>query len=1001
MIRPGQFLVLSFILLCCLAGNAQRWDYDNFLVKDGLPQNFIYCISQDSTGYLWAGTGKGLVRYSGSSFKTYTTADGLAEDFVSALYRDNQNRLWIGHYKGGVTLFDGEKFTTIVPTDSLSRIHSITQTGDYILLGTQQHGIHYYSRGEMGVLKSEILADQRVNTMYLDKTLHLLVGTTQGWCALRFDQTKRTLQTVVDSLSTMEVVAIAGDIRKYYLATRQDGLKVLNKQFKDQISIKLVKNELEQGMYPTSFLTGPGGVLWLGTTKGMYSVGDSTVTAIDRFPTWTVNTSYVDRSGNHWLGTAGKGLIMLPYSFTTRMEIKGTVKVLKLGVAGEYWLGTSKGLFKLVTADNSFSNSNTPKQVALPGNKEYIVTAIHRDNEGSLWLGTDSNGIFKQENGATEWKSIAWDKLIATGINHLTSDVKGNIWVSTSTEGVFILDNTGKQVDQLTTKNGLLHNNITEVYHDRHKVSWFITQGTGLACKTDSGFVYLDNKDGLSGKDLTGIIETQDGSIWIGTSGQGMFRFKNGVFSNYKKSRGLLSDYAYSIIQGKQNQFWVVSRNGIAEYDPNSDSFQTFYIFREEEQKKFKANMAIWMRDETIVVAGYNGLMTLRTDREVSKTFPSPLINDINVSGKSIPSDQKLNLEYGRYRIKFGFDAIKPSGIKDPLFQYRLNGYEPEWSNISTENFAYYTNLPSGTYELQVRCGISRFSLSPIANYSFTISKPIWKQSWFIILSIALTILLIYGIILARTISLKRANKKLEKKVSERTEKIRKQNEEIQHFTYSITHDLKTPVMNITGLIKMLIASGIPQDEHRKAILERLTGTSEHLQNNLEGLMQVIKAREAPESNKNEVIFFDQLIKELKSNTHTLIEESQATISTDFEVPSTVHNREHLYSYFYNLLTNAMKYRSPERPLIIDIIVKKEGEFIKISVQDNGLGINLEKDREKLFGMFQRIHDHASGSGIGLHLVKKIIETTGGKLEVESELNKGSTFFIYLPSHNN
>ena len=99
----------------------------------------------------------------------------------------------------------------------------------------------------------------------------------------------------------------------------------------------------------------------------------------------------------------------------------------------------------------------------------------------------------------------------------------------------------------------------------------------------------------------------------------------------------------------------------------------------------------------------------------------------------------------------------------------------------------------------------------------------------------------------------------------------------------------------------------------------------------------------------------------------------------------------------YNLITNALKYRAHEHPPLVKVRSEKKGRFLYLTVEDNGLGMDLERDGQKLFGMFKRIHDHVEGSGVGLHLIKKMIENSGGSIEVESKLGKGSVFTVALP----
>ncbi|MEM9024769.1 MAG: HAMP domain-containing sensor histidine kinase, partial [Bacteroidota bacterium] len=317
-----------------------------------------------------------------------------------------------------------------------------------------------------------------------------------------------------------------------------------------------------------------------------------------------------------------------------------------------------------------------------------------------------------------------------------------------------------------------------------------------------------------------------------------------------------------------------------------------------------------------------------------------------------------------------------------------------DWLPATNEQFADYTGLKEGAYTFEVRSVMGDQTSAP-ARFSFSVATPFWKTWWFFAALTVLAISGVYAVIAWRTYRLRRAKKQLEYEVALRTEKIRKQNEELEHFTYIVSHDLKTPVFNIGGLIEMLQATNLPPDQHRDEIFDMMHESTNHLKHNLERLMEVIKARDSG-NEPTQTIRFDKLIREVTANTHILIRDAGAKVHLDLKVAEITYNRSNLYSLLYNLLTNAIKYRAPERTPEVHIRTWKADGFIGLSLADNGLGIDLERDGEKLFGMFQRIHQQGEGTGIGLHLVKTMIENSGGHLTVESEVGKGTTFHAAL-----
>jgi signal transduction histidine kinase len=148
------------------------------------------------------------------------------------------------------------------------------------------------------------------------------------------------------------------------------------------------------------------------------------------------------------------------------------------------------------------------------------------------------------------------------------------------------------------------------------------------------------------------------------------------------------------------------------------------------------------------------------------------------------------------------------------------------------------------------------------------------------------------------------------------------------------------------------------------------------------------------------LLFFEEIVEDVKQDLHLLIEQSGVRIISRFEVKSVEYARKNLRSVIYNLLSNALKYRSSERPLLVEMTTRETPEHILFQIRDNGLGIN-ERQKSKLFTMFKRFHAHVEGTGIGLYIVKRIIENNRGRIEVESEEGQGTTFRVWLRTVNN
>ncbi|MFN3405385.1 MAG: PAS domain S-box protein [Cytophagaceae bacterium] len=218
-------------------------------------------------------------------------------------------------------------------------------------------------------------------------------------------------------------------------------------------------------------------------------------------------------------------------------------------------------------------------------------------------------------------------------------------------------------------------------------------------------------------------------------------------------------------------------------------------------------------------------------------------------------------------------------------------------------------------------------------------------------------------------------------------------NKDLDTFVYTASHDLKAPINNLHGLITSLKEES--DEGLRQQLMNMIDLSLEQLKNTVADLAEVGKAQ-ARKGGDISIIAFSQLLEEIKLMLKNEIEESKAVITEDFSRVSSIHfSRKNLRSIMQNLISNALKYRHPDRIPEIFIRTSKVDQYILLEVADNGLGIK-ESDKSKVFEMYQRLHEHVEGSGVGMSLVARIVNGNGGKIEIQSEEGKGSIFKVFL-----
>lgn len=227
---------------------------------------------------------------------------------------------------------------------------------------------------------------------------------------------------------------------------------------------------------------------------------------------------------------------------------------------------------------------------------------------------------------------------------------------------------------------------------------------------------------------------------------------------------------------------------------------------------------------------------------------------------------------------------------------------------------------------------------------------------------------------------------------------LEKSNRELEEFAYISSHDMKSPIASLHGLIALMHKHDAVKPEHHH-LFDMVTRSTDRLQQTVLALNEVIAFRKTL-TLPPETVVVEHVLRDVQASIVDLLTASKATIHTHLaDYPRVQLPQIHLRSIIQNLLTNAIKYRHPQRPLIIDIASGKDQWGLFFQITDNGRGIDLERFKGKVFGLFQRFHPEIAGMGIGLHMVHSIIESYGGKIALESTPDEGTRFRIYWGKH--
>ncbi|MFD2246400.1 PAS domain-containing sensor histidine kinase [Pontibacter ruber] len=239
-------------------------------------------------------------------------------------------------------------------------------------------------------------------------------------------------------------------------------------------------------------------------------------------------------------------------------------------------------------------------------------------------------------------------------------------------------------------------------------------------------------------------------------------------------------------------------------------------------------------------------------------------------------------------------------------------------------------------------------------------------------------------------------HKRAEEELLEKNLELERINQDLDSFVYTASHDLKLPIINMAGIFEELTQNASFNDPDAPRMIDMFNKSLQQIHSTIHDLAEVVKVQRIDEREREQVQL-EQLVEDVQVSIQDLLRDTRATIITDFSAaPGIAFIKANLKSIFYNLITNAIKYRAHDRQPMVHLSTRHKGDYIELKVQDNGMGIDMNKHQSKLFQMFKRFHNHVHGSGLGLYIVNRLLTNNGGYINIESTLNEGTTFYLYF-----
>lgn len=1030
--------------------------------SSSLPNNRIKSITETRDGTLWFGTeGGGIATFKPNGkdddvaniqFKIFkndpTNDNSLSSDFIRSIAEDKNGLLYVGTYGGGINVLDRSSNTIKryranakdpnalcadrvieIFIDSKNRVWLGTlDKGMDLFLPEHEKFVHYST----DVNNPHSISDDEVEAINEDSNGTLWIGTDNGISLLAdsksdvpknyFDNLKHEPLDEFSILSNSVKVIFVDSHKSVWAGTYFGGINVFNRHL---FKFHPIKNKP-----------------WLKN-----SLTDSNITAFAE-----------DKDGNLWIGTDAGGLNYLPKATDNIYDekyqnlkiinpvngkIETKIKALEIDLQGYVWIGLwAEGIYRYDPKNKTFKyyGAEYTKSSAFDG--AYILQ-IKCDSKNNLWIGTFARGVFYYDREKETFTNYLinpnHEKLLTSErIRTMLVDSKKRVWVGADVGGLNLFNKEKNAFERIESGNLLTKaNTILNLAESRDGKIWIGTVSSGaIVYDPESKKAWAYTKDnGLLDDVVSAMLEDSGGKMWISTTkGLTVFDPKTKKTTNYSKDDGL---------QGNNfnNGSALRLHNGMLIFG-GTNGWNAFYpdSIKENVSLPKIAFTNFWLNNKLVL----------------TNTIGSPLTSNIN-------SINTIALNHDQNSFSIEFAALEFSPSKNNKYAYWLEGFNTAWQYTTDRKVTFTNLFPGHYRLRVKATNQDGFWTERSKPLLFKINPAWWQTLGFKFIFAFFVLLFLYLIfrlrinylinqkkkltqeVLLRTFELKkkngelaklnnevqsqneeltsqnehiniqreelqkaqtkleRANEHLEELVHQRTEKLEatikeldKTVFELDRFVYSASHDLSAPLKSILGLVH------IAKIETDLAMIGKY---HDYIENSILKLEKVIKnlaeySRNSKTNIHTNAFNFSNLANDVIQELAFWPEAKKVNIYNNSDPSIQITSDEQrIKVVLHNLVGNAIKYADLKKSTpSVKINCSKDGANCIIHIADNGIGIN-ERDQDKVFEMYYRATDRSEGSGLGLFIVKEIINKLEGSIHVKSSKGVGTDFYIELPEN--
>lgn len=1055
-------------------------------IEQGLSQATVHSLFQDRDGFLWVGTQDGLNRWDGREFVQYranpkqpTTTP--SDSRIRAITQDSKGRLWLGNDAGTIDRLHARsgRFTPLPVTPSelgCGQIRAFYWQSDRELWIAGTDGLRRIDieDEELGPLHPESIRflTGRHSTLFL--------VTVEGRVMRLFEGGEPEPVEVPELEGTHpHSILIAPDDTIWI--GRAGGVTHLSSDWQ-----VLAAYELPAGgpnrQFIKDLLIDHKGRLWAAGSSGLFMSELGTEPA--EFHAYRSDSSdpnsltndeilhlLQDRSGLIWFGTATGGLNRTHpasvsfgnYSLQQAFKNPTTFSFAET-TDGSLWVGTASGLLRRPPGGDLELTTGPATDDGSISLSSDLAMSLLGDRAGNLWIGTRVSGVLRVALGTGKLSHFKADENDPTALSFpsvmdIFESSAGHLLFGTAGGGLNLFEPESESFRHFFNgEDGAPPDFISDIAETTPGHFWLAMYRNGLVhFRIDDG-----SSQRFSGRDGTGsplpthatlptnavstVLPTADGRLWLGSLGSGLILFEadlenpeSATYRTWDESRGLANNTIYAARSDSEGMLWLSTARGLSRFDPEAETFTNFEPRHGLQAWEFTLGASMVAGSGELLFGGVHGFNQIRTEaimRSLSPPPPVVLVGlQINNEARPLPEvGQGLELSYRDTSFQLEMAALDYRAPEANRYAYKLEGFNPDWIEISQSLPAAYTNLDPGNYVFRAKAANS----DGIWNEE-GISLPIyverapWDRWWAWTLYVLLGSALIFGGVRWRLSALQRRSIELKKQVDQRTlelsdtvaqlkesetvaleakrravksleealEERRRAQEADQAksvFLSSMSHELRTPLNAVLGFAQLMERDPRLIPEHRDS-LKVILRSGEHLLSLINDVLSLAKIEAGRLSLRSEPFLLLDLCHDVEEMVRTQAEEKglELRLERGDGLPvATVGDSGRLMQVLLNLMGNAVKFTHRGS---VSLALQAKGPLVEFAIRDTGVGIHAD-ELHKLFEPFQQTaagRESREGTGLGLAISERLVDLMGGVLRVDSEPGRGTTFTFALP----